>query len=1366
MEIDNLSVSIKVDKADSAVKKILQMADAVDRLAKSSTAVNGDSLKSFASGLSEIKKAVPSAKKTANMQAFASAITEFTNAINGVNITDFANDMSTVSGAVQTVSGKGASNVGKMTKALKTVQEQAKETANAVNEVAKNPAQGSYKVNSQDTKVLAHGFHEANTELSKVAISASSIGGKLSKMGAIVPTKQFKSLSEQADKVKARYEELRNTIAQGLETGKITESSKEYEKQSKELAALRNEYDELILKQKELALAGNGFKLNPTLQAGLDGFKKGFNGVINVVKGGFTSAISSANKHLSSFVKNLTGANSAQKALQKTMSSMKSLPQKIAKEITRLGKMLKLMVVRTALRSVIKEVGNGFKSLAIHSDEFNESMSNMVNASKTLGYSFSAMVSPLINALAPALVYIINLLTKLLNIINQVFSALSGASTWNKAKNFTDSWRDSIKGASGAAKELKKTVLGFDELNQLQDNKNSGGGGSDIADMFETVKIDPKWKDFADWLKEMWKNKDFYDLGKLIGEKLRDTLESIPWDKIRKTSNDLGKALATLINGFVEVERLAYDIGYTVAQGVNTVFEFINGFVHNLHWDSIGKFIANLFNGFFENIDWKLIKDTVITGLKGIADTINSFIDEFHWDNISDFIINGVDTIVSGIKTFFETVKWKELGSKLGEQLQKTIKGINWRDVGIAIGDILQSAIDFVSGFVSQLKVEDIRKALKEMVDGFFDTVDTEELGHTLADILDLIVQVAIGFFQDNGARLAEEGKKLLKGLWDGLDRETITSIGKVIGGVLLAAGLIGFEFMKVSLVAAIAKQGITKLLVNALFGGGGAAAGAGAAGAGAAGGASTELIGSATVVGSSLGTALCVGLITAVGGYALASYFSKELEPIIAENQKVVDAINSGMKETIPTYEEMSQAAREASHNQKEYAEKMQEMYDNLLKTHPELQNLKDKLEDSGVKIGNNVDRLLQINDALNIFREKNGDASATLEELADKYGKVDGKTRDAIDSLGLCEDKYTDAYKVIDDYNKKLEDNEKFEGNLIKVYKDHHEVVQDMKNAHDNVVGSFKTHWDIVNQNKDAQKDYTKSIEDSEQPVTTLEDAIKDLTEVLKGIQAGEKDVEDATPAFNDALKTAQDTMKDTSDAASETGKNIVDGIKQPLEDATFDSESKGLFDSLFGSLEDVFGIASPAKNMYPIGNNILLGVIEGFEEMFGDFTKSITDFYDNYVKTWFDKDTWTFSGVADGLKSTFEDAKNAIKGVWNDIADKMNGEFEIGSAKFKINLPKFAGGGFPAENGIFMANSSELVGRFSNGKTAVANNEQIVQGIQAGVYNAVVSAMSQQSGGQYISNEIILDGEVVARSITKAQEKMNRRYSPQTV
>ena len=156
--------------------------------------------------------------------------------------------------------------------------------------------------------------------------------------------------------------------------------------------------------------------------------------------------------------------------------------------------------------------------------------------------------------------------------------------------------------------------------------------------------------------------------------------------------------------------------------------------------------------------------------------------------------------------------------------------------------------------------------------------------------------------------------------------------------------------------------------------------------------------------------------------------------------------------------------------------------------------------------------------------------------------------------------------------------------------------------------------------------------------------------------------------------------------------------------------------------------------------------------------DITEDIKKIQDG-----FKKDKWTFNGVADGLGETFRKAKNAIKREWNEIANTLNGNHEVGTQRIKIDLPKFATGGFP-EDGLFLASHHELVGSFSNGKTAVANNAQIVEGISSGVYSAVSRAMAQNGGSdKYISNTIVVDGEVIARTVTKAQERQNMRYSP---
>ena len=131
------------------------------------------------------------------------------------------------------------------------------------------------------------------------------------------------------------------------------------------------------------------------------------------------------------------------------------------------------------------------------------------------------------------------------------------------------------------------------------------------------------------------------------------------------------------------------------------------------------------------------------------------------------------------------------------------------------------------------------------------------------------------------------------------------------------------------------------------------------------------------------------------------------------------------------------------------------------------------------------------------------------------------------------------------------------------------------------------------------------------------------------------------------------------------------------------------------------------------------------------------------------------------------SFNDLVNAFKKPRNEFADWLNEQltWEIPAMKnpftgknitqkytFDLgNIPKFATGGFP-EDGLFMANHNELVGQFSNGQTAVANNEQIIAGIQSGVYEAVLSAMNNANQGTQGDIVVQIDGKKVFQAVRK--------------
>ena len=168
-----------------------------------------------------------------------------------------------------------------------------------------------------------------------------------------------------------------------------------------------------------------------------------------------------------------------------------------------------------------------------------------------------------------------------------------------------------------------------------------------------------------------------------------------------------------------------------------------------------------------------------------------------------------------------------------------------------------------------------------------------------------------------------------------------------------------------------------------------------------------------------------------------------------------------------------------------------------------------------------------------------------------------------------------------------------------------------------------------------------------------------------------------------------------------------------------------------------------------------------------------QSIKTWWNNRSAQWKNK-TVRFTIVAatsaQALKNGFRSAINTVIGWINTyIIDNLNKlswkinpirYYDIIHGKYKTlfdgttigfnvgHISTFATGGFP-EDGLFMANHGELVGKFSNGKTAVANNAQIVEGIEAGVYRAVTAANS--GGGKSGGNTPVINVYVGGKQVT---------------
>ena len=144
--------------------------------------------------------------------------------------------------------------------------------------------------------------------------------------------------------------------------------------------------------------------------------------------------------------------------------------------------------VFNAMAASIKE---GLRNLAQYSSEYNGAMSTMKSSAAQLKNSLATAFEPIVTMAIPYITRLINWINKALDTLAQFTAALSGRSTYNRAKQQVIDYAKSI---DTAAKSAKRALAPFDELNVIarqQDSAKAGGGGELTgADAFETVKID------------------------------------------------------------------------------------------------------------------------------------------------------------------------------------------------------------------------------------------------------------------------------------------------------------------------------------------------------------------------------------------------------------------------------------------------------------------------------------------------------------------------------------------------------------------------------------------------------------------------------------------------------------------------------------------------------------------------------------------------------------------------------------------------------------------------------------------------------------------------------------------------------------
>ena len=143
------------------------------------------------------------------------------------------------------------------------------------------------------------------------------------------------------------------------------------------------------------------------------------------------------------------------------------------------------------------------------------------------------------------------------------------------------------------------------------------------------------------------------------------------------------------------------------------------------------------------------------------------------------------------------------------------------------------------------------------------------------------------------------------------------------------------------------------------------------------------------------------------------------------------------------------------------------------------------------------------------------------------------------------------------------------------------------------------------------------------------------------------------------------------------------------------------------------------------------------------------TISEWY-NKISSFFGFDKWSFSGIKDGLKSSFDNAISAIKSIWNTFANWLNKKLTWTIDPLKVGgvelfkgttiklgkIPTFANGGITSAD-IFAANENgvpELIGTIGR-KSAIASGTEVT-----GIADAVYSTASEEMALLRQQNELL--------------------------
>lgn len=559
-------------------------------------------------------------------------------------------------------------------------------------------------------------------------------------------------------------------------------------------------------------------------------------------------AVAGAARNLAASLKDLLRSG-----LNKIGAGLKSIGQGLVSRFTRpfknaldafakwksaIGRIAFYRAVREAIKAVTDGFKIGIENLYQYSKlvgtQFAPAMNSLATSALYLKNSLGAMAAPLIQAVAPAIDFLIDKFVALINVIGKAFAMLTGKSVYTQAKKHAVEYGDA---ANAAAKATQKFLLGIDELTIL-DNPAGGGGGaaSDFGSMFEEVEIDQDQFDWVRQIREAIENGEWRSVGELVAEKLNEVVDA--WD-----SYAWGEKLGTLINnglnvayGFLDkfdfenlgskvadglngiFDTVDWDLlGRTFAAEWNALFDFIYGFATTLKWHEIGLDIARAINGFLDELDVTRAAEAVSKFITGLFDTISTAIAETNWGvlgaKLAEFlnnvdwygaiygalsiITNGLAALKQAIDSFLQDWNWEDMARQVYEAINRAWNDVDWPGLGKTLGNLVVTALKFAVEIISHIDWTQIGRDIGNFLIGIDWVAVFAGLTNVIAAGINAAVGALGGLIDTIGPNIKKIAAGIAQKVNEFFDKIDWAETGRVLSKGIEAALDFMIEFMQ-----------------------------------------------------------------------------------------------------------------------------------------------------------------------------------------------------------------------------------------------------------------------------------------------------------------------------------------------------------------------------------------------------------------------------------------------------------------------------------------------------------------------------------------------------------------------------------------